>query len=240
MKKTGLLAVSALVLLGAALPALANPIMVGTTTTNNCFPFGCAVNGDYQQVYTSSDFTGPITITGLEFYNTNSNGGATAMNFGTWTISLSTTLAQWSTLSTSPMSSNLGADNTTVFSGNLAQAWAFGDTLTILFSTPFTYNPGTGNLLMDVQSSGVTNDGGDIYFDANDSGTGVFGRAYSNTSDEGGPYTGTDSIGLVTGFLTGTTSVPEPGSLGLFGLGLGLLALGGFAARARRRQASLA
>src|ERR1700690_2138574 len=42
----------------------------------NCFPFGCAYNGSYQQVYSSSQFSGPMTITALSFYNTqiNNNG----------------------------------------------------------------------------------------------------------------------------------------------------------------------
>src|ERR1019366_8516038 len=87
-----------------------------------------ATNGQYQQVYTHSLFTGPITITGLEFYNMYySQGGATGMNTGTFTISLSTTGADWNTLSGAPLS-NIGGDNTQVFSGSLAQPWAFPDT----------------------------------------------------------------------------------------------------------------
>ena len=35
-----------------------------------------------------------------------------------------------------------------VFSGNLSQPWAFGDTLHINLTTPFAYNPADGNLLM--------------------------------------------------------------------------------------------
>src|SRR5262249_5335045 len=67
--------------------------------TGNCFPFGCSYNGEYQEVYTHSQFSGPITIRDLEFFNTQFNRGATLMNSGNWTISLSTTAADWNTLS---------------------------------------------------------------------------------------------------------------------------------------------
>lgn len=80
-------------------PSLSAPIdpdptnlIVGAPANNgNCFPFGCAYSNLYQQVYASSQFSGPVTITELDFYNTNFNSGATSMNSGNWTISLSTT-----------------------------------------------------------------------------------------------------------------------------------------------------
>ena len=125
----------------------------------NCFPFGCSYSGEYQQVYSASQFSGPIEIGDLEFYNTKYNSSATSMNSGTWTISLSTTSANWNTLSTT-FASNIGANHTVVFSGNLAQPWAFGDTLHIDLSTPFFYDPTSGNLLMDVFVSGASSPGG--------------------------------------------------------------------------------
>ena len=79
---------------------------------------------------------------------------------------------------------------------------------------------------------------GPLYFDFDASANGDVGSAFNGT------LFGTSSVstvnsgyGLVTGFLTGAISVPEPGSLGLFGAILGLLALGGFCARMKRRQA---
>ena len=65
----------------------------------NCYPFGCSFTGEYQQVYNSGQFSGPITITDLEFYNTAVGTDATAMNGDSWTIFLSTTSADWNTLS---------------------------------------------------------------------------------------------------------------------------------------------
>jgi hypothetical protein len=206
--------------LASAIPAAANVIvgLPADSETGNCFPFGCAYSGEYQQVYMSSQFSEPITITNLEFFNTSSNDGATSMNSGNWAISLSTTGADWNTLSSS-FTSNIGSDNTLVFSGNLSQPWAFGNTLAINLSTPFTYNPLIGNLLMDVVAAGTSTPGGSIYFDTNGynngdfNGNTIMGRVYNT----GAVNTG---YGLVTEFSTGAASVPEPASMLLLGLGL--------------------
>lgn len=225
--------------LAASTPAIADTIIVGTpaeSDTGYSIPFGnnydSQGDGQYQQVYTNSLFSGPITITGLEFFNTEFNSGATAMNTGTFTISLSTTTADWDTLSTTP-ANNIGAGETQVFSGSLAQPWAFGDTLTIDFSTPFTYTPGPGaNLLMNIVATGTGDAGGIIAFDFN--GTvadpdGIFGQ-YRNETSLGGNQV-LSGGGLVTGFTTEST--PEPGTMVLFSSAL----IGLLIARARARVA---
>ena len=210
-----------------AIPAAAN-VTVGLPAnagSGNYFPFGGAYNAEYQQVYSNSQFSGPITITNLEFFNTQYNSGATAMPSGNWQISLSTTLADWNTLS-STYALNIGSGNTLVFSGNLSQSWAFPKTLSITLSTPFTYDPANGNLLMDVVGSGITSGLLAINFDVNGFNGGGFngntflGRVYNINGGTTGFVD--NGYGLVTEFSS--TAVPLPGAVWLLGSGLAGLA----------------
>ena len=204
-----------------ALPAMAD-IVIGNPPdpgTGNCFPWGCAYNAEYQQVYAAADFSGPITITNLEFYNTQFNNGATQLPTGTYTISLSTTQVGVNTI-TGNFAGNLGGDNTQVFSGSINQPWSFGNTLVINLSTPFTYNPANGNLLMDVMGTNVAIVDNNTYFDVNSTNGTIFTRVYCPSGIACG-NNGTVMVGygLVTGFSTGVAT-PEPGTLVMLGTGL--------------------
>jgi len=200
-----------------ALPLLAdNVYIIGNPPdpgSGNCFPFGCAYNAEYQQVYGASDFTGPLHITSLELYNTQYNSGATQTPTGTFTISLSTTQKGVNDLDPT-FANNIGLDNTQVFTGSINQAWNYPNTLVINFSQAFDYDPTKGNLLVDILGQNVSTPGGNIYYDVNSTG-GYFTRLYC----PGGASCSTGTVQTGYGWVTGF-DVPEPGSLLLMGTGL--------------------
>jgi hypothetical protein len=222
MKKT--LACLALCVALTVVPAMAD-IIIGNPPdpgSGNSFPWGVAYNAEYQQVYGGSDFAGPITITNLEFYNTQFNSGSTQLPSGRWTITLATSTTVGVNTITGNFAQNLANSNnvTQVFSGNINQPWTFGDVLTINLTTPFTYDPGTqGNLLMDVVGTNIMVVGGSTFFDVNSTGT-FFTRVYCPSGIAcGNAGTVNTDFGLVTGFSTGS-AVPEPGTLLMMGTGL--------------------
>jgi hypothetical protein len=174
----------------------------------NTFPFGGVYQGlvadRYQQVYDGSLFGGSTTINSITFY-TGTFDGVNAD--GTYTMSLSTTSAAVGALDTN-MANNVGPDNTTFFSGALPP---YPPMSTIIYKmpTPFAFNPANGNLLLDIQISGVTNDSL-AYYVAQDRDFGTMSSRVVN-----GGAGGTTGFGLVTTFAVGPiSSVPEPGTLG--------------------------
>jgi MYXO-CTERM domain-containing protein len=195
----------------------------------NAFPFsGVYQDGfgadRYQQVYLSSQFGGaPLSIDAITFY-TGSFGGPNAD--GTYVMSLSTTSAPVDGLDPN-MANNVGPDNQTFFNGALPP-FVLNSTITYTLATPFTYNPAGGNLLLDIQISGVTNDSSAPYVAQN----GDFGGLSSRMVNGGAG--GTTGYGLVTTFSVGpVSSVPEPGTMSMAAMGAG--AVFGLAWRRRRR-----
>ena len=126
--------------------AAANTVTIGTSNEANADPFyGEYYSGEYQQVYSSSLFSGPVEITGITFFcaTTPVSGcpGGTTINGGL-TIDLSTTSAGINSLSLT-YSANLGSNNALFFTGTVTNVLSFT-------GGPFLYNPSQGNLLMDV------------------------------------------------------------------------------------------
>ena len=206
---------SAILLFSSALAAHAD-IIVGLPPdvgTGTAWPFSLDFQGEYQQVYTHSVFPGPFLITGLEFFNTAYNSGATSLESGPVTIALSETSVDWNTIGP-VLSANIGVNNVQVFNGTIGGPWAFGNTLTFSFSTPYLYDPAAGNLLMDVFANLSGNEVVD--FDSNGlngfgfNGNTIMGRAA--LPSPGFPFVIVDhGFGIVTGFMG--SPVPEPSSL---------------------------
>jgi hypothetical protein len=176
----------------------------------NCIPFGCDVSfgiTQYQQLYSASDFSGVLNITGLTFFDTQDAGAGSSLDNGTFTVSLST-------ISTSLSSFTgivpLGSNHTQIFSGTLPTLTA-GGSITLGGGGSFSYDPSAGNLLVNITITGATTDGTAFLDVRNGDATGIFGR------ETNGSNGGTTGYGLVTQFQTGASSAPEPSTFLLMG-----------------------
>jgi len=237
MNVEGLFGRSSLLLLICASFAVADTVVVPNTLATvegNDNNFGPFFNNSvrYQQVYSASQFpSGPIKITGIAF---RPDGSVTDPNltiiFSTVQMDLSTTAGTPGTLSAT-FADNVGPDNKTVFNSfvfmNAPVTGPAGGPkdFTVAFSlTPFIYNPGAGNLLLDVR--------------AFESGGGISAPFDAEANSAFTSHVDAASIGATTGdpFPTGLvtqfqfTAVPEPSTLLLVSLGAMLLA---FAVRSR-------
>jgi hypothetical protein len=128
---------------------------------------------------------------------------------------------------------NVGADDTTVFSG----AWSFSSAgaaqgqpgpsnfdILLNLTTPFFYNPANGNLVLDVRNfSGGQTAYFDAAFQSNPSGavvTSVWANNVAATSTSSGQSA---AVGPVAQFTFRPNPVPEPSAMGLELSGFGLL-----------------
>jgi MYXO-CTERM domain-containing protein len=192
----------------------------------NPFPFGGFYqNGEganrYQQVYDGTQFgSGVFAINSVTFFNSNA---ASTLADGNYIISLSTTSALVNGLSTK-MATNVGPDNEAIFNGTLPATIAANARLTFALATPFVYNPANGNLLLDIQIRGVTNDSNGSFVTEYNFGT-LSSRMVNGNA-------GGTAYGLMTRFDYGSTTVPEPGTLWIWAVIV--VAAGGLARRRRK------
>lgn len=181
----------------------ASTITVGTMNTKDQYPFGltsshtAAYLGEYQQVYASTLFSSPVVISQIAF--------ATYFPYaGTANYTLSVGLGVTPRTPGAPGNQFAGGW-TTVFSGStVAHLTSTHDDFDFLinFTTPYTYDPAQGNLLLDVQvfsASGGSGSYGTV-FDVEWSSS-VMGRLWSS----GDTVSSVPNEGLVTQFTVAAT-----------------------------------
>lgn len=196
----------------AALPSRASTITVGTFNTKDQYPFGITYSGaaeyigDYQQVYATSVFSSRVLITQVAFSSYYSYPG-------TASYSISMGLGVTTRTPASPGSS-FASSFTPVFSGAVPAQFTAASPdfdLPISLTTPFSYDPAQGNLLLDVTVSSVSGSAsisGFIFWA--DGQSSVMGQLWSGDSS----VVTTPNQGLVTQFTV--TEVPEPNAGALY------------------------
>ncbi len=180
---------------------------------------------DYQQVYTSSAFTGTTDINSLTFYFDNAADRALSQISGTYTV-------MWGYAA--PGSVN---GLTTNLAGNFMAPPGILGTFTIPVRRPannndnnnvaftlsgfnFDYNPAKGNLLMEI----VINNQQVILNGANRASQGLEADPSGSVTSRAFCMTGmgcsADATGLVTTFGTSPIATPEPSTLVMLGSGI--------------------
>lgn len=231
LKKLALAFLTSLLLVGSASAA---SLVTGASesvegNSNNNWPFGGG--NPYQQIYDSSYFSGPMTISGLAFRTDQFASGTFALSMSNISITLSTSNFDWLSASSS-IAANTGADAVSVFAGaksfNISTVNSPAKPFDVIFdfANTFDYDPANGDLAVNIAVSGYSETPNGHYLDAQ-SGPGmtrIFGGGQSK------------SFGLVTQFTyePASTVVPLPAALPLMAGGLGLLGVMGW----RRKKAA--
>lgn len=227
-------------------------ITIGGTDSTTDLPFGTdgmpgnttLYSGEYQQIYSASAFTSPVTITQVSFASASDPSGIGQSVPETATYNLVIGFSNTSASVTAPSTTyanNIGSNFVTVFSGTVTadlQANNVFD-LNIPFMTPFVYVPGVAgqpNLLLDVVVNSATSDQQTDFFVSGASD--LTGRVFNSAGTSGSPVQ-TDQNGLLTEFTVTPAAAPEPSPALSLLLGMGGVALAcGLKAAKRKHQAA--
>jgi len=141
------------------------PTTIGTVESNpngpNLIPFGGATTSNgvpfpgttYQQVYLGSLFgSNQVRLTDVEFF-THAQNGTRQVVSANYTFSMSTTARAVDALDQVNLASNVGPNQQAVFSGALGAGAIVDSRFRVTFSSPFSFTPASGNLLLQVVRS---------------------------------------------------------------------------------------
>jgi hypothetical protein len=198
-------------------------VTAGSATDQNCFPFGCMLDGgQYQQVYAASIFgSSPFSISSLTFF-----AAVYAANGQTFDIRLSTTLRAVNGLSKN-LATNVGADEQLF--GTFTPTGTANGQFTFT-GNAFVFDPTAGgNLLLSILvhgSPGLSQTQASTWSDP------TMSRAFDWDGVAGNSRPDIDDAALVTQFgRTPVTATPEPATIALVASGLA-----GVAGYRRRRR----
>ena len=194
-------------------------VVVPKALATNDSAFGAGtLSGSFhmQEVYGADNFpAGTLRITELRFRPDYRYGKAFSTTIANLEIRLSTTERAPDTLSR-VFANNPGGDETLVYQGALSLASAFTGPangpkafdMVIPLSTPFSYSPDNGNLLLDVRTFGTSQASRlSGRLSSSDTASRVYGAVGAVS---GGADSGADALQVV-GTLTLSTNPPPPG-----------------------------
>jgi hypothetical protein len=227
MKKCMIIAVAlmAVVLAGNV---RADTVLIGEPFNNqDCIPFGCGIVT--QQIFDNDEFPAmPISLTAITYFNSVFDPPDT-FDPATYTFKLSTAATDH-TAPSATFADNVGPDETVVLVTALPSA-PYPASFTFVFSTPFTYDPSAGDLLLEIDKPDGTHSFSG--FTDNNAGFAGFSRIWNG---DGGPVGAVDlSYGQVVEFtFEPVVVIPEPATLTL--AGLGILSAVGWGCRRRKAK----
>ena len=221
---TVLLAVALGVPASAAQAQPGSVLVTGPANNANCAPFACVLTPPatrYQQVYAAAAFGGPLDIRAIAF-PVSDLAPPGSLNTGTFALYFSTTQVAVDGLDTSNFDANLGTTPQLFGAYTLSSLGGLQTTALRFVGAAYHYDPGDGNLLLDVRATSLIQDPGQF---ARQSAFFVSRGDLLLGGPPGGNYSraqdfafGNAGYGLDTRF---SSTVPEPGTV--------VLLLGGLA-----------
>lgn len=213
IRRLSLVALVFVGLVSSSLRSSAASIDVGSGGAADC-TFWCVDR--YQQVYASSIFSGPESIDAVSFFAAPDNGGANWNGTSTWQMTLSTSMNPVGALDP-VFGNNVGGDASVFDTRTFTGTQSVNDLITFDGAGTFFYDPGNGDLLIDIVR--ISGPAQGVGLDRGTDPT-LMDRAYAFNST-----TTADGWNQGFGNRTRFTVVPEPSSallvaLGLAGLGL--------------------